>query len=313
MFFAGEGISSGMIDADLTVALIKATVQIDQPISDAKRMVGTGFLVSIPASGSQPPQVVLVTAAHVFEKMPAPDVRIGWRIQGAKGSWLYAPSNIAIRSKDGPVWYQHPDQDIAIIPVKVPDAIKDQVIPESALADDTTFTAQHVSAGDEMMTLGYPHGLSANVAGFPILRAGRLASYPDAPSSAYPTFLIDLTAVPGNSGGPVFVAGSGKGSGFVAGVLIKQVEDDNQRLELGVVTDAVYIRQTIDLMLKAESTGLGPNSGLKVTPMAPTPIHTPGGATTDTQDMTTAKSGAANQAAKPSGEETGDTGQTTVP
>ena len=305
------GIVSGMMDADLTVALIKATVQIDQPISDAKRMVGTGFLVSVPASNGQPPQVVLVTAAHVFEKMPAPEVRIGWRVQGAKGNWLYVPSNIAIRSKDGPVWYQHPDQDIAIIPIKVPDAAKDQVIPESALADDNTFTAQHVDTGDEMMTLGYPHGLSANVAGFPILRAGRLASYPDAPTSAYPTFLIDLTAVPGNSGGPVFMAGAGKSPGFVAGVLIKQVEDDNQRLELGVVTDAVFVRQTIDLMLKAEAAGLGPGANLKVTPLPPTPIHTPGGPTTDTQDITTAKNGAANQAAKPSGEETGNIDQTT--
>ncbi len=302
-----------MMDADLTLALIKATVQIDQPISDAKRMVGTGFLVSVPAADGQPPQVVLVTAAHVFEKMPAPEVRVGWRVQGAKGAWIYAPTNIVIRSKDGPIWYQHPDQDIAVIPVQVPDAIKDQVIPESALADDTTFVAQHVDPGDEMMTLGYPHGLSANVAGFPILRAGRLASYPTTPSAAYPTFLIDLTAVPGNSGGPVFVSAPGKGASFVAGVLIKQVEDDNQRLELGVVTDAIYVRQTIDLMLRAEASGLGPGANLKVTPLPPTTVHTPGGPTTDTQDMTTLKTGPANQAAKPSGEEAGASDETAVP
>ena len=294
-----------MLDADLTVALIKATVQIDQPINDAKRMVGTGFLVSVPASNGQPPQIVLVTAAHVFEKMPAPEVRIGWRAQGAKGNWIYVPSNIVIRGKDGPIWYQHPDQDIAVIPVRVPDAARDEVIPESDLADDAAFTANHVDPGDEMMTLGYPHGLSANVAGFPILRAGRLASYPMTPTSAYPTFLIDLTAVPGNSGGPVFMKSAAKSGGFVAGVLIKQVEDDNQRLELGVVTDAVFVRQTIDLMLRAEASGVSPSSSLKVTPLPSTPIHTPGGATTDTQDMTTAKNGAANQAAKPSGEETG--------
>ena len=86
-----------MIDADLTVALIKATVQIDQPISDAKRMVGTGFLVSVPTPGGTP-QVVLVTAAHVFEKMPAPEVRVGWRVPGAKGAWSYMPSYITFRA-----------------------------------------------------------------------------------------------------------------------------------------------------------------------------------------------------------------------
>jgi hypothetical protein len=273
-----------MMDVDLTVALIKATVQIDQPISEAKRMVGTGFLISVPKSDGTT-QIVLVTAAHVFEKMPAADVRIGWRVQGAKGSWSYVPSNMTIRSAAGPVWYQHPAQDIAVIPVNVPESLRDSAIPASWLADDTTFINERVVAGDEMVTLGYPHGLSANVAGFPILRAGRLASYPVSPSSAYPTFLIDLTAVPGNSGGPVFMTSQGgKGHTFIAGVLIKQVEDDNQRLELGVVTDAIFVRETINIMLKAQGSGAHPSVNLL--PTSPAPMRTPGGPTTDTQDMT---------------------------
>ncbi len=288
-----------MLDADLTVALIKATVQIDQPINDAKRMVGTGFLISVPKKDGTT-ETVLVTAAHVFEKMPAPEVRVGWRVLNPKGAWVYTPSNIIIRTKDGPAWYQNPNQDIAVIPVTVPAAARDAVLPESILADDQTFAASRVTAGDEMMTLGYPHGLSANVAGFPILRAGRLASYPVAPSGAFPTFLIDLTAVPGNSGGPVFMnGGPGKGN-FIAGVLIKQVEDGDQRLELGVVTDATFVRQTIDLMLKAEAKGDVPVN-LRVQPAAPGPMHTPNGATTNTKDMVPL-SGTAK--GKPSGEET---------
>ena len=292
------------MDVDLTVDLIKATVQIDQPISDAKRMVGTGFLISVPKPDGTT-QTVLVTAAHVFEKMPAPEVRVGWRVQSANGQWIYVPSNIAIRSTTGPAWYQHPSQDIAVIPVTLPANFKGQAIPESWLADDNTFTTEHISPGDELMTLGYPHGLSANIAGFPILRAGRLASYPTSPTSTYPTFLIDLTAVPGNSGGPVFMtSGGGRAHTFIAGVLIKQVEDDNQRLELGVVTDAVYVRQTIDIMLKAQASGLNPSGNLKVTPLPPQPVRTPGGATTDTKDLTNnPKGGTAGQAAKPSGDD----------
>lgn len=291
-----------MMDVDLTVALIKATVQIDQPISEAKRMVGTGFLISVPkADGTT--QIVLVTAAHVFEKMPAADVRIGWRVQGAKGSWSYVPSNMTIRSATGPVWYQHPAQDIAVIPVNVPESLRDSAIPASWLADDTTFINERVVAGDEMVTLGYPHGLSANVAGFPILRAGRLASYPISPSNIYPTFLIDLTAVPGNSGGPVFMTSQGgKGHTFIAGVLIKQVEDDNQRLELGVVTDAIFVRETINIMLKAQATGAHPSVNLL--PTSPAPMRTPGGPTTDTQDMTRRTN------ARPSEGEGGSIGET---
>ncbi len=300
-----------MLDADLTVALIKATVQIDQPINDAKRMVGTGFLISVPRKDGTT-ETVLVTAAHVFEKMPAPEVRVGWRVQNAKGAWVYTPSNIVIRTKDGPAWYQHPGQDIAVIPVTVPAAARDGVLPETVLADDTTFAAAHVSAGDEMMTLGYPHGLSANVAGFPILRAGRTASYPVMPSAAFPTFLIDLTAVPGNSGGPVFMAGPGK-TNFVAGVLIKQVEDGDQRLELGVVTDAVFVRQTIDVMLKAEAKGDVPVN-LRAQPAAPAAPNlnknnTPNGATTDNKDMVPL-SGTAK--ARPSGEETSSSSGSSV-
>lgn len=293
-----------MMDADLTVALIKATVQIDQPINEAKRMVGTGFLVSVPMPGGQS-QTVLVTAAHVLEKMPQKDVRVGWRVPSAKGSWSYMPSAISIRTAAGaPTYTQHPSQDIAVIAIKMPESIKDQVIPYSLLADEGTFEALKVTAGQEMMTLGYPHGLSANVSGFPILRAGRLASYPIAPASTYPTFLIDLTAVPGNSGGPVFMKAATKAGGFIAGVLIKQVEDENQRLELGVVTEAVFVRQTIDMLIKAQGRGVNPVPVLKTTP--PIAKGTPGGATTDTSDMIgTGNSGTVGQAAKPSADEGG--------
>ncbi|MDI7774628.1 serine protease [Asticcacaulis sp. EMRT-3] len=270
-----------MLDVDPTVALIKATVQIDQPINETRRMVGTGFLVSVPKPGGGT-EVVLVTAAHVFEKMPAPQVRLGWRIKGAKGTWVYTPEGLNIRSDSGPLWYQHPTQDIAVMPVELPDGLSQAAIPEDWLASDAGFIAEHIEPGDEMMTLGYPHGLSANVAGFPILRAGRLASYPLMPSSAYPTFLIDLTAVPGNSGGPVFLTADGtRPHVLVTGVLIKQVEDDNQRLELGVVTDAVFVRETIDLMLKAQMSGQGPGVHLTI-PTAPAPLRTPA----DSHDMT---------------------------
>jgi len=183
---------------DATVDLINATVQIDQPISDSKRMVGTGFLVSIPHSDG-PPEIVLVTAAHVFEKMPNPEVRIGWRIKTAQGLWVFAPGTLTIRSAEGPLWTKHPTQDIAVLSLNVSAATANTAIPLSLLADEVTFSSDRIQIGDEMMTLGYPHGLSANAQGFPILRAGKVASYPVGPSTTYPTFLIDLTAVPGNS------------------------------------------------------------------------------------------------------------------
>lgn len=283
---------------DLSVELIEATVQIDQPISEQKRMVGTGFLVSVTRPDGTP-EIVLVTAAHVFEKMPNPEVRIGWRIKTAAGNWAYAPASLTIRTAEGPLWTKHPTQDIAVIAINVPQATMENSVPISVLADEVTFSSDTIHIGDEMMTLGYPHGLSANIQGFPILRAGKIASYPVGPSSAYPTFLIDLTAVPGNSGGPVFM--DSNGHSFVTGILIKQVEDSNERLELGVVADATYVRQTIAMERKNRTQV---SRSVNVTPKAPN------SSATESRDLI--KGDTAGQVAKPSSQ-TGEDATLPVP
>lgn len=279
------------MDGDLTLTLIEATVQIDQPISEGRRMVGTGFLVSVPRRFGAP-EIVLVTAAHVFEKMPGEEVRIGWRIQGDNGGWNYAPTRIPIRNEKGPLWYQNPEQDVAVIPIDVPREYKGVAIPMDWLADEKTFALFNIKPGDEMMTLGYPHGLSANKVGFPILRAGRISSYPLTPLETYPTFLLDLTAIPGNSGGPVFMTDKNSRAPdtevppltFISGILTKQVELDNQRLELGLVTHAVYVRHTIKLM---QETRAREPLVVKALPAAPAPVRTPEttGATRDVEPV----------------------------
>ena len=63
---------------DLAVELINATVQLEQPLGDGTRTVGTGFLVSAPTPDGKP-RTVLITSAHVFDRMPQLDARIGWR------------------------------------------------------------------------------------------------------------------------------------------------------------------------------------------------------------------------------------------
>jgi len=263
------------MDADTTLSLIEATVQIDQPINDQKRMVGTGFLVSVPREGAAP-EVLLVTAGHVFERMPSNEVRIGWRVKGANGNWQFAPTRIPIRDDKGPVWTQNPNQDVAVIAVQIPASYRDKAIPLSWLADERTFDQYKVAPGDEMMTLGYPHGYSANTIGFPILRVGRLASYPVGPVSSFPTFLVDLTAIPGNSGGPVFmnekVPGlDGKSVTVVSGILTKQVEVNAQRLELGLVTHAIFVRQTIEQYYAARGKSAGVSAGVTQSSASSTP------------------------------------------
>jgi hypothetical protein len=205
-----------------------------------------------------------VTANHVLAKMPGATARIGYRISNADGSWSYSPQQVKIREDGKELWTHHPDRDVAAMVIKAPPEFAKAALPLNYLAADDTFMQYRVNAGDEMMALGFPRGLSANAAGFPILRSGRVASYPLAPANIYPTFLLDFSVFPGNSGGPVFVAKTPKADagvqqastggdvtptdGFIAGLLTQQVELNNERLEIGIVTHAKYIRETIALL-----------------------------------------------------------------
>ncbi|MGH6986361.1 MAG: trypsin-like serine peptidase [Caulobacteraceae bacterium] len=249
---------------DLSIYLMSATVQVAQPLPGGTRTVGTGFLVSDPSPDGQP-RTVLVTAKHVFEGMPGTQATIGFRVQDADGEWRFAPEKIAIRQGGRELWTENPDHDVAVIAVKAPSAFARAAIPLTWIADDQDLTARGLEPGEVMMALGYPQGLSSNSAGFPILRSGRIASYPLAPSSEFPTFLLDFRVFPGNSGGPVYAADPdpklGAGSGLeetsneglqanrsgplVAGLLTQEVEYDHQNLGIGIVTEGRFIRDTL--------------------------------------------------------------------
>ena len=243
---------------DLSVDLIQATVQLEQPLKDGSRTVGTGFLIADTDADGRP-RTILITAAHVFDRMPSYSAKIGYRIQAKDGAWRYDPQTLKIRDGDHPLWVKHAGRDVAAIEVEAPPEFAKAAIPLAWLAKDDTFSEYKLGPGDEMMALGFPRGLSANPAGFPILRSGRVASYPLAPVTAFPTFLMDFSVFPGNSGGPVFMAeGARRRPGstesqevqFIAGILTQQVELSGERLEIGIVTHAKYIRETIGLLGK---------------------------------------------------------------
>src|SRR5262249_2765875 len=163
---------------------------------------------------------------------------------------------LKIRDGAKELWIHHPDRDIAIISIEAPPAFAKAAIPKDWLASDDTFSKAKLSPGDQMLALGFPEGLSANAAGFPILRSGRVARFPLRPAPAFPTFLLDFNVFPGNSGGPVYVdtslehgvADATKPEGFIAGMLTQQVELNSQNLSIGIVTHAKYIREALQLL-----------------------------------------------------------------
>ncbi len=244
---------------DLSVDLISATVEVEQsaPGPSGTRTVATGFLVSDPTPDGRP-RIVLVTAKHVFEGIAGDKATIGYRTQQADGEWRFTPQQIDIRQSGRELWTDHPSRDVAVISVQAPPLFAKAAIPLSWIADDNAFTKHHLAPGDEMMALGFPQGLSANSAGFPILRSGRIASYPLTPSSEFPTFLLDFRVFPGNSGGPVYLISPEPAAGgvelarsdgadapCVAGILTQEVELDHQNLGIGIVTVARFIRETL--------------------------------------------------------------------
>ncbi|MGH7025276.1 MAG: trypsin-like serine peptidase [Caulobacteraceae bacterium] len=233
----------------MTVDLMSATVQLEQPLSDGTRTVATGFLVSDPTPDGRP-RVVLITADHVFEGMPSDQATIGYRVKGADGAWTFAPRQFPIRAGGKPLWTRNPTRDVAAIVISAPPEFTRAAIPLAWVGGDQTFAKTQLTPGEEMMTLGFPQGLSANPAGFPILRSGRVASYPLGPSTAYPTFLLDFRVFPGNSGGPVWLDETDGGGEHevIAGMLTQQVQKGDQNLGIGIVTQAQFIRDTIALL-----------------------------------------------------------------
>lgn len=247
------------------IDLIHATVRLEQPLPSGLRTVGTGFIVTA-ATPDGSPRTILITADHVFASMPGDKAVVGFRAADAAGEWRYTPVDVRIRDAEGdPMWTKHPLQDVAAI--ELPAGVARGAVSVADLAGNRGLASLKIEPGDEMMVLGYPRGLSANNAGFPILRSGRVASYPLAPASRYPTYLLDFSVFAGNSGGPVYIVRSTVAPGrstshiVITGLLTQQIKMKRDRLEIGNVTQADYIVETLSLLDGTEPTEVAATRG----------------------------------------------------
>jgi hypothetical protein len=251
---------------DLPVAMISATVQIEQPQPDRGnvRIVGTGFLVNAPRPDGSP-RTVLVTAGHVFDDMPGATAYIGYRFQGADGAWKFSSQPLPIRSGPNLLWLKNPSQDVAVMSVQAPPEFAKAAIPLNWLADDASFQPGGIEPGDAMFVLGFPQGYAANPSGFPILRAAHVSSYPVVSGENYPIFMLDMRVFEGNSGGPVFLASTLErrpgaplaGAPYVTGVLTQAA----QKIDAAFVIESPIVRKTIALLDQPATTQLAPPGG----------------------------------------------------
>lgn len=197
---------------------------------------------------------VLVTAAHVLEKTHGAETTLVYRVRESEGVYKKQTMSLAIRKDDKPLWTKHSTEDVAVMPIVIPEGADLSELSVDALANDDLLRQHKIHPGQTIACLGYPHKVEANEAGFPILRIGAIASFPLIPSTTNKTFLFSANTFEGDSGGPIYHAESGLILGLMHGqhfldeemVLIYGTSKLRHRLGLGIVVQSASIRQTLE-------------------------------------------------------------------
>lgn len=258
MAFCLSGIATAQ-DDDFHTLMMRATVKLKHDKSTA-----AGFVLRQDRpSDKGGPRSVLVTAAHVFDKSPDSETSLIYRSRQPDGGYKKETAPLAIRKDGQPLWTRHPSEDVATIAITLPDNADVPVVSTNLLANDELLRQQRIHPGLMVTLLGYPHRTEANDAGFPILRTGSISSFPLIPAAANKTFLLGSNTFEGDSGGPVFVAETGRegdAKPLILGLMHGQRFIDEEmsmiygsskvrhRLGLGIVVQAEFIRQTLEKM-----------------------------------------------------------------
>lgn len=219
---------------EISTRLMRSTFKIQGGNS-----VGTAFIVGEP-SIAKPDMAyfVLFTAAHVLENIVEDTATIHFR-RLIDNNFIRYPVKIRVRENGKPIWIRHPKVDVAAMRIGIPRDADIHIVTTNLFATDNTIKEFEIHPGDELFILGYPYGAESNEAGFPILRSGKIASYPLIPTDKTLTFLLDFAVFKGNSGGPVFLYSQNRfyGGGLHAGVV---------KMLLGIVTQEMSTKEKVE-------------------------------------------------------------------
>jgi len=250
--------------SDLSTLLMKATFKISGPKGQ-----GTCFIIGRPIPDNpKRARYVLVTANHIFAGIPGDTASLSLR-KKVNDDYTKAAWPIRIREKNKPLWTKHPDADVAVMYVSLPNEAEIVLLPMKFLVTDVELKKYEIRPADRLFALGFPLGQEANPAGFPILRSGIIASYPILPTKKTKSMLFDFEVFQGNSGGPVFMIEKNRAYGgsihigvtqFIVG-LVSQERIMNigyqtpfehkmvkHPLKLGIIIHASLIKETIEML-----------------------------------------------------------------
>jgi len=221
---------------------------------------GTGFLVRDPAPDAPRTNVVLVSAAHTFQKAKGDHILLVCRVKDEHDAWQRYDHKIVIRNGTNALWTCHPSQDVAVIRCTLPPQAAFTALPKEALADEAAAMSAGMTIGSRLLICGYPHRTEANKAGFPIMREGIVGGYPLFPAREYPSVLFSAPTFAGDSGAPVALMRPDGTLPLIAGLVATRTQQNDtlkaadwdltfkRDMSLGSLLHAAFIRETLDLI-----------------------------------------------------------------
>ena len=246
-------------DAEFNTAMMDATIQIGGPsITAGKETCGSGFFIGGPSNQtSETSQYTFVTAAHVLERIGGDHARFAIRLK-RDDQVVRTVVTVPIRKSGIRLYAKHPNADISVMRVTLPNNNAHAMVSWPALATDDVFARLGIHPGDEMFTVGYPLCRMANSQGYPMLRRGAVATPIHVPGAVLTTFQLDMPTFEGNSGGPVYfdysdrVIGGGSGMGvarrYIAGVVSQRMYGFETPLSMAEVVPAKFIDEAVKLL-----------------------------------------------------------------
>lgn len=259
---------------EVNTVMMQSTFLIEGlPDSTGQTNYGTAFLIGRPLKDDpQTLAFVFVTAKHVMESLPGDVAVLNFRhLDPQTGVWLRDLVRLGIRNNGVPLWTSHPTADVVSMYVRLPTAPATSlvIVSMALLADDEMLAKLDVHPGDEVNCLGFPMHAQSNEAGFPVLRSGKIASYPLTPTKTVKSFLMDFAVFPGNSGGPVYFVSSNRVirgamtfgvSAAVLGIVIQEnyvtekiigratTAENRTYLNLATVVHAALIKEVVEML-----------------------------------------------------------------
>lgn len=204
--------------ARLLPAYLDAVVSIEVGSIDKTVPVATGFLFGRKArekdgAGNDLYRIFLVTNRHVFEDGGKDEYLkrafLRFNVTGGQAAKIY---DVDLLDPDGkPVWIRHPSDsaDAAVLSINGRKLREEGIRFFFFTEDAHTYLmrdreASGIATGDGVFVLGFPMGIRGASQNFVIARKGVIARVDEEVLRDH-YFFLDVSAYPGNSGGPVVI------------------------------------------------------------------------------------------------------------